>query len=420
MRLKKLVIIFIISTLIFVGCSQEKAQKPNLAQGKVGALLTLIEEDIAEVIKITMEEEAKKQNVNFIWFEPTADLQEVSKKIDEIIKENLDAVIIQLGPNKENSNFVTKLMEEGIYVITMGIMPEQVPLNGHITPDFKRIGELQGSYLVDNLVNKKGQVVIYSFEGNDFKEIIDSAAGLLKENKIKFELKNITWNNIEKDADLIARELSQNTNISGVIFPSSELALKGVMALDTVGRDVQVATVGLGASKMAVEAIEQGLHDAEIDYMPQLMARNSIMAAAQLIDRGQWDSDETLTNGNYDVPAKKIPVRLITQENTYLLEERFKLLGDKNSNNEKSSQQINEQGIIQSNPMMLIIETKAGETIEVEIPKPIATLDLAQSEGGGSGGAETPMVLNITTIEGQKISVDIPGEIKSINLKQKE
>ena len=413
----RLIFIGVLCLIIFSACSQGPQQKPKLPEGKIGVIFTLIEEDIFQVMKKTMEEEARKQNMVLAVMEKAPMEEELRKKVDEMLQEDIDAAIIQFGPGEGNREIATKIMEKGIKLISMGVMPEQVPLDGHVTPDFARIGQLQGSFVSTKLRGIQGEVAIYTFDTDAaaFAEMVEGAAAELEEAQIRYIINYLPPDDIEGAADAIARNLSQNFNIIGAIFPSSLLALKGVEALDTVGRDPQVVTVGMGANKDAAEAIKQGLHDGEVDYIPQMLARNAVMAAAQLVKNDQWDSDETLKNGNFDVPAAIIPVRLITQENTYLLDERLKLIEDQGNN----SLNKNNQGKPQSSgsgPMNLTIETKEGRQAQVQIPKPIANLEIGPKEEG----EQAPLMLTIETVEGQTIEMEIPGEIVTLKLQQAE
>lgn len=412
----RVVLIGLLCLLFIFGCNQGPSQKPKLPEGKVGVIFTLIEEDIAKIMEKTMDEEAKTQNLSLVSVEMAPTQEDLKEKVDKLMQEEVDVVIIQFGPGEGNREIATKIMEEGVKLISLGIMPEQVPLDGHITPDFVRIGQLQGSFISKSLEGTQGEIVIYTFETSQaaFGEMVEGAVNELDEAQMKYSIKYLSAEDMEAAADSIARDLSQNINIIGGIFPSSLLALKGVAALDTVGRDPKVITVGLGANKEASEAIKQGLHEGEVDYMPQMLARSAMVAASQLIKNDQWDSDETLRNGNFDVPAKIIPVRLITQENTYLLDERLKLLGDQESGKGNESNQSNSGSSGNSAPMVLIIETKEGRTVQVDIPKPIANLEIGPKEEEG----QTPLMLTIETTEGQTIEIEVPGEIVTLQLQQ--
>ncbi len=414
----RVVVICIICLLFAFGCNQNSPQKPNLPEGKVGVIFTLIEEDIAEIMEKTMEKEAEQENVVLASVEMAPTEEDLVKKVDEMLQGDIDVAIIQFGPGAGNREIATKVMEEGVSLITIGVMPEEIPIDGHITPDFNRIGQLQGNYIRQNLEGVQGEVVIYTFDTSEaaFSEIVNGASNELEKAGIAYNVKSLDVEDMEAAADSIARDLSQNVNIVGSIFPSSLLALKGVSALDIIGRDPQVITVGLGANKEATEAIKQGLHNGEVDYMPQMIAKNAILAASQIIKNDQWASDETLNNGNFDVPAMIIPVRLITQENTYLLDERFELLGQGGSSNGNENSQSNPGASGNSGPMVLTIETKEGRTVQVNIPKPIANLEIGPKEEG----EQTPIMLTIETVEGQTIEIEVPGEIVTLQLQQAE
>jgi len=102
------------------------------------------------------------------------------------------------------------------------------------------------------------------------------------------------------------------------------------------GYEKSVLTVGLGADERSSKALVAGEHDAEIDVRPEMLGQFSLEAAKELAQNGTWQYSTRAVNGDYSVPTRIVPVRLVTAKNSFLLQERWKDL--------KKEQQGGQQG----------------------------------------------------------------------------
>ena len=72
-------------------------------------------------------------------------------------------------------------------------------------------------------------------------------------------------------------------------------------------------TAGVGADSR-LPALVAGEHEAEVDLMPEMIAQYAYDALVGLASTGYWQYDRQVKSGDFDVPAKITPVRLITRE----------------------------------------------------------------------------------------------------------
>jgi hypothetical protein len=114
-----------------------------------------------------------------------------------------------------------------------------------------------------------------------------------------------------------------NNQIDLILATDSRLAMAGVQALKSAGLNKRVLTLGFGADKEASRALLAGEHDAEVDPMPELLGQYAFDAAVNLAGAAHWQYDTRVLSGDYSVPARIIPVRLIKKTNAYLLEQRW-------------------------------------------------------------------------------------------------
>ncbi|KAF1086122.1 D-xylose transporter subunit XylF [Sporotomaculum syntrophicum] len=222
------------------------------------------------------------------------------------------------------------------------------------------------------------------------------------------------WDPITVPANL-AEAMNKHGRIDVILANDSTLAMAAVEFLKMGGYEKSVLTVGAGADEKASQALVRGEHDAEVDLQPEMLGRFALEAAAGLAKTGYWQYGEKVNNGDYSVPARIVPARLITAKNAYLLEERWKELkkarekeggqqqeqarppGEEQSGGQEQGDQQGQQGQQgeQSQPgqqgkTTLRITTQDGKTMEVQIEGEVKKIESSQGgqQGYGQGSGD--------------------------------
>lgn len=312
---------------------------------------------------------------------------------------------------------VRKLAQANIKVVALDALPVNSPVDGYITSDHTRTGELQARYLLGMAQGRSApmKVVILQGDKNDqaSREITSSVLDNLKDQpQVQVVLvKDHPRGDPQMATSTLEQTLkSTNNQIDAVLSTDSRMAAAAAELLKSRGLSQRIVTVGVGADQKASRALAAGDHDAEVDVMPDLIAQYAFDAAVGLATTGHWQYDKQVRNGDFDVPAKVTPVRLITKSEAYLLEQRWgKLTGQEGQQGQQSGQnkQTSEQkqssgssggkeGGSQSDKAgsakktTLKITTQDGKTMEMlingEIKKIETTDGGGKAGGGGSGG----------------------------------
>jgi len=199
----------------------------------------------------------------------------------------------------------------------------------------------------------------------------------------------------------LAEAISREGRIDVVLANDSALAMAAVDFLQTGGYDKSVLTVGAGADEKASQRLVNGEHDAEVDLQPEMLGRFALEAAVGLAKTGYWQYGDKVSNGDYSVPARIVPARLITAKNAYLLEERWK--GLKKAREQEAGQQQSQGG----QPSGQSQNSQQGQQGE-------------QSQQGqqDQGKQQGKTMLRITTQDGKTMEVQIDGEVKKIESSQ--
>ncbi|MGB9804807.1 substrate-binding domain-containing protein [Desulfofundulus sp.] len=185
-----------------------------------------------------------------------------------------------------------------------------------------------------------------------------------------------------------------NNKIDVILASDSRLAMAAVEVLKAAGLNNRVLTVGVGADREASRAILAGEHDAEVDTRPDLLGQYALDAAVSLARTGHWQYDARVTSGDYSIPARIVPVRLIQSTNAYLLQERW---GKEIARKQGGGGSQGESGTEGS-------DGGGGSS------------DQAGQQGGQAGGGEQKprTTLRITTRDGKTVEVQIHGEVERI------
>ena len=388
----KVRIIFLLVLIIVslaAGCGKKPTKKPVSPPKLVGVSVTFQDKDLKDQVKKSMEENAKQDGLKIVWKDSKPDKQEedVKKLLDRKVK----VLIVQFADESGAQAITRAAKTKGVPILALGTMPKNVPLDGFIGIDAYRSGLQQGEFLASSLKDMKlAQVLILKGIGSSAEDAMvqGNLEGLKRTPAIKSKILEILPKE-SVSAKLAA--LKELDTYQGIISHNPSWTEEAVGLLADLKLDRSVITVGIGATKQNVKAIINGTHEAEVDLDPILLGKYAYIGAKELAKEGQWQFEKQETSGSYDIPVKYLPANLITKENTYLVENRFKdLLGEQkqmSKETNKSSQENKQSG---ENPKQgakktkVKIQTKEGKTMEIEVEGEVLKVEVQgpQSQGG--------------------------------------
>lgn len=431
-KLKSMIFFLLMLSLVFLsGCPGNEPQpKPEPQQKiKIGVSLASMDFDGNQIIKEFMQDRSKKENVQLTWLDAKMDPSQQEKDVDKLIQQKVQAIILQTVDPKEGAKLVDKIVQAKIKVIGLETLPYNAPLDGYVAADHIRVGELQGKFILNQIngqaqnnfaqsqeqqegqnLQKQNQQVIKSnvkiliLKGDPMdpvaKIIGDNARRVLEQSQ---NVEKITVQEHPEGDPELAQMTVINTlqegSIDAIIATDDRLAEAAIKALKAGNKANTVLTIGVGADQKTSQALIKGDHDAEIDIMPEQLANFTLDAALDLAQKGNWNNDTIIQNGNFDIPAKIIPVRLIDKEQSHLLLARW---GDLNKEEEETQ------------------EEQSGQPGQGQEQEQQASSEENSSAGGGSdnesgqGGQGKKTKVRIVTQDGKVMEVEVDGEIKTI------
>lgn len=443
------------------GCPSEESRSEPVKKIQIGVSVADGENLNTQVIRKTMEKRLKEDGVSLIWLDAANDAVKQQENVAALLERKVDVAVLQPVDENMAVSLVQQLKQEKVKVITLGKMPPNTPLDGHIRPDFTIAGNLQAQFVLDTLAQGRtpsgnvqggqqvgqpgnrqagnqdgsqggqqgstgvqqgstggtlvqaGEVPLNSSvlllrgpQGDKVSDEISTAnLSVLETNPaIQVKVREVPGGNSTLIKSKTVEFLTEESIMPGFVLTNEPQAGDAVLEfLQQNGMNSRVVTVGLGGGKNAAVALAAGQHNAEVDIMPEVIANQAYDAAVAVAKGEHWPYDRLADNGDFQVPLRLTPVRLVKQENVFLLEERWGSLAGQDTGGaggDGSSGQDGQSG--QDDPQNS--QSSGGE----------------QSSGGGGqtgqGGMTTTVI--IKTMEGKTYEMHIDGVVKSIESSQ--
>lgn len=398
----KIIMFSITVILLMNGCASKTEKKPLTPNLKVAIAVADMQWDGMQIMREAIDKRSKKEQVEVAWLDAGNNSQEQKVQLEKLMKktsqQQVKAVVLQPVDPLQSASLVKDLAKANIKVVALESLVPDAPLDGYITSDHIQAGQLQVRFAL-NSSGPRGIARILILKGmvrdTASQEIAAAIRGSVGPNIQVTEIE--CPGNNQDDAETKVRQVLTDKRIDAILATDSRLALGAAQALKAAGLKNGVVTAGVGAGKEAALALAVGEHNAEVDTMPELMGQYIYDAAVSLAKTGHWQNDTLVNNGNYILPAKIIPVRLIDKANVYLLEQRW----GKEMKGKGGPQKVEGDGGSSSG------DSESGGS--------------GDSGGAGSEGGQAKeeektakTKLRITTQDGKTVEVDIPGEVKKI------
>jgi len=423
--------------LISAGCGNRSPErKPAQETLRIGFALADLSRDGNKTIKQTVDERKKNENVNVTWVDAKNDPAAQDKQLEQLMEKKVRAVVLQPVDPERAPAQVEKLAQAGIKVVMLENLPLNTPVDAYIASDHAMAGQLQARFITEALrraeETRNGQggnggvqqsagavdysvaaqlpdrrplnVVILRGDPRDqqavsITEAVRSALQEREDISIIGVYDHPRWDPAPVPATL-GEIFARGERVDAVLANDSGLAMAAVDYLKAGGYEKSVLTVGLGADERSSRALVSGEHDAEVDVNPEMLGQYSLEAARDLARNGAWQYGSRAVNGDYSVPARIVPVRLVTAKNSFLLEERWKGL-------RQEKQQTPQGGQAPAGDRQ---QSQSGEQGQSG----------GQSQAGGQGqdsgqqGGQNKTMLRITTQDGKTVEMEIDGAVKKI------
>ncbi len=421
-----LLIILSLTILLLYGCNQNPQSRPQQQNNQVNEIAKIIVSmgnasiDNYMFLQNQLTEMGKAAQLEFVWLDARNDALQQAADLKKAPEEQAKVVIVEAVEPDMLKAAIQELQKNGIKIICLGNLPADLPVDAFITPDFQRAGEIQGQQVLTKATGSKPLDVLILRGPKDSttaENIVDGNLAALQGNKNigTVSIEEIAGWNASTAFEVVKTALAKSSPPQAILCHSPEITAAAIQAVEQQGLVGQVQTYGMGTQSQAIDALEQGKHTAEVDFMPEQLAQTLLETAKSLSQGEGWSYERQIANGTHNIPAKFIPIRSITIDNLYLLQSRMEKLkqdqahggnAQQNSSGTNNNSADNQEGgnsegnfgtgnpngekqggQEQAQPKTILkVKTKDGKTFQMEIAGEIETIEV---NGGAQQGQET-------------------------------
>lgn len=359
------------------GCFGSPKAKPQVKpKVKIGLILAETQSTRNQYLLTKMHEETKTQKVKLITGDSKLNPNYQEEQIKKMIKEKVEAVILQPLNVMVTKDHISRLIEKNIKIILVDFLPMDVAVDAFISPDYLRAGELQAQYIISQGKQISPLIII-----GDPAKIISEKVLLGNKNILEnsFLVDNLIVKEIITDYEknsyqVIEQELKHypfKTIISH--FEETTQGLNKFIKESAIEKEIRL--ISLDINQELLSDVANG-NIVIVDTMPNLLVQVILEATNNLLKNNIWHYDLEINNGTALIPTKYTPVRIIDKDNIKLLTERFITL----EKNKKEDKPEKKQENTSQKQTRLKIKTKDGQELEVTIPGEVEKMELEPKE----------------------------------------
>lgn len=279
------------------------------------------------------------------------DVEKQKEQIKAMIDEGVDVLVVVPNDVTALQDVVTQAHEKGIKIISYDRLIKQAPVDLYLSFDNVKTGEMMAQSIVDqckadydkrlnaektddnekllsldNLPVDESAYHLLIINGDPkdnnsalinegFHKVIDPYVASEKVVVID-EIWAPEWR--EKYArDLVETTLKSGIKIDGILAGNDILASGAIETLSKWQLAGEVYVVGQDAELSACQRIVEGTQLSTIYKDINALAKSCAAYALELGEKGSIDADDTMYNGEMNVPYIKLDIKLVTADSLY-------------------------------------------------------------------------------------------------------
>lgn len=313
-----------VSVMGFMGCNKS-GEIPKKNQEKkevlVGFSMATLKEDRWLRDRDIFMAKAKQEGIEVIVKNANNDSSIQLEQVKEMIDQGIQVLVIAPNDSEAVKECVDLAKSENIPVISYDRLSRNSNVDAYISFDNIKVGELQGTYLVEHV--PEGGYVILNGSRDDYNSAMfhEGLMNVLQKSldKGKIQVLDEIWvDNWRRETsfEFVSKSLKKNgKSVKAIVGGNDSLALGAIDALSESQMTGDVVVVGHDADLIACQRIVKGTQSLTIYKPITKLVDKTVEVCKQILNGEEISYVETINDGTYHVPYIKIDVVPVTKEN---------------------------------------------------------------------------------------------------------
>lgn len=248
------------------------------------------------------------------------DHEEQMRQVKYLIEQGIDILVIIPHDAEASAEAVRMADKAGIKVISYDRLIRNGGSDLYISFDNVKVGEYKAKALLEKV--PRGNYVIIRGAPTDYNSVMlyQGYMNILGEPirngdiKIVSEAPAHDWA-YEEAFELVEKTLEQGVEINAIIAANDTLAYAAIEALSEKRLAGKVAVVGQDADLSACQRVVEGTQLMTVYKPIDRLAKAAAEAAVRMVKDEDLEIEETIFDGTYEVPYRKIKPIPVTEQN---------------------------------------------------------------------------------------------------------
>ena len=305
---QKLILIASVLAMAFSGCNRQKDQSAALGKHRIviGVSYQNLQNEFVINIQDAIRAEAKKLDVDLVEADGQGSAENQISQTEDFIARGVDAIILNPYDREGSAHAVDLAVQAHKPIVVVNATVSNLDkASAYVGSDDTEAGRIAAQRIMDVLHGKGEIAVIHGPNGHSAE--VERTEGIRKELAKFPEAKIVAEQTANWDRaqalDLMENWLASGRKIDAVIAENDEMALGACKAMETTGKEKEIAVIGIDAIPDALKAVSDGRMTGTVFQDAKGQGSMAVDLAVQLV-QGQ-----TVKHDNY------ILFQLVTKEN---------------------------------------------------------------------------------------------------------
>ena len=319
---KSIVVLLIISILMLTGCgaSDESGTDTKVKEEEsiqIGLSIDSLvierwsrERDLFVTKAQELGAQVNVQNAN-------GEVDEQIKQIEYFIDKKMDVIVVIAIDDLALGDVLTKAKKSGIKVIAYDRLIRNANVDLYISIDNEKVGELMAQAIIDK-IGKRGTIIQIKGSPTDYNvQLVQTGfERVIKLTSIKIDYAEYSDNWLAENGFNVTDEyLSRGGTPDAIMCGNDTIAATSIKALLEHRLAGKVCVVGQDADLEACQRIVEGTQYMTVYKPVESLAKEAAITAVDMANGVPLELRETMNDGTYDVPYKKLEPIAVTKKN---------------------------------------------------------------------------------------------------------